>query len=149
METTIEIKCSYCGDDLKDDELESPSIDPDDRTPVCDDCYHDHFEFTCCACEEYGEVEDQHKYLVVFEAVDDVEPGIYRIKYKPYFTSGLIGSSWLHPRTLDKVKDLPVRWLAYVSITGKDIFRELKAEEQDDGYPCGHLCADCQKAIFG
>ena len=125
------------------------SIDPDDRTPVCDDCYHDHFEFTCCACEEYGEVEDQHKYLVVFEAVDDVEPGIYRIKYKPYFTSGLIGSSWLHPRTLDKVKDLPVRWLAYVSITGKDIFRELKAEEQDDGYPCGHLCADCQKAIFG
>jgi hypothetical protein len=148
MKTVKRLVCSFCDNDLTDEEMESPRHDPDDGKPVCDECYTDHFEFNCCACEEYGDVEDQHKYIVVFETVDDVEPGFYRVKSTPYYTSGLIGSSWLHPWALVLVKPLPVRWLAYVSITGKEIYQELKADDLPDGFPCGHLCANCQKAAL-
>lgn len=59
------IECSFCGGPLEDEEAENPRLDPDDGEPMCDDCYHDHCEFTCCCCAEYGETKDQHNMLVV------------------------------------------------------------------------------------
>lgn len=121
--------CSRCGNKLDRDEAESPRED-EDGDAICDDCYHDKYEFTCCDCCEYGHVDDQHKILVVFEAVraregGDIEPGIYRIVGGPYHGGPMIGEGYLFRSSLNRI--------AAVN-PGMD----------GQGYPCGHLCAECQ-----
>lgn len=126
-ETLTETACTCCGSDLDRDELESPNLDGD-GDPICDQCYHDKYEFTCCCCEEYGDVKDQHKMLVVFEKIGGVQPGIYGIVEFPYYTQGLIGSGWLHLSSLKRIGD-------------------VNPDMDGNGYPCGHLCAECQAKV--
>lgn len=132
--------CDQCGDEILDEE----PFEEDGET-LCTDCWHDEYQFTCCGCEEYGYIADQHNFVVVFEECG-VEPGLYCVKEKPYFTSAMIGSGWLHSSALELVVPLPIRWLAYKSATGKEIYRELTTKD-GDGFPCGHLCIECQMAI--
>ncbi len=47
--------CEWCGERLDDEEIEEK---------ICDLCYHEHYEFTCCWCEEYEHEDYQHVYLV-------------------------------------------------------------------------------------
>jgi hypothetical protein len=126
---TVQLECSFCGEPLDGEESDSPRLDPDDGKPTCDDCYHEHFEFTCCCCQNYGEVADQHNLLVVLEETSDVKPGVYKVVDKPYYTQGMIGSGWLHPWALERIAD-------------------LNPDIGDDGYPCGHLCLECQRHIL-
>jgi hypothetical protein len=123
------IECSYCGEHLGDDESENPRIDPADDLPVCDECWHDKFEFTCCRCCEYGDVEDQHNLLVVFEKTGKVEPGVYKVTGRPYYTHALIGEGWLHDWALKRIAD-------------------VNPDMDGEGYPCGHLCLNCQSNLL-
>lgn len=127
MVTAKAIECCLCGDPLDGEEADNPYLD--DGDVICNDCYHERYEFTCCCCAEYGHVDDQHKLLVVFEETSRVTPGIYRIGILPYYTDCLIGSGWLHPESLTRIAD-------------------LNPDMDGNGYPCGHLCARCQSKVL-
>lgn len=128
-------ECSFCGDSLDIEESESPRTDPRDEQPICDECYHEHFEFTCCDCCNYGDVADQHNLLVVFEVVSsmggprEISPGIYRIKEGPYHGGPIIGSGYLYGDNLERIAD-------------------VNPDMDGEGYPCGHLCLECQKNVL-
>ncbi|MGE4195980.1 MAG: hypothetical protein AB7G11_02505 [Phycisphaerales bacterium] len=131
------LECAYCGENLSDEEAESPHRDAPDGDIMCDECYHDKFEFTCCKCEDYGHINDQHKYLVVFDAEEAFSKndckagftaGLYRVKANPYYTSDYL-SAWLNTYNLERIGDLPT-------------------EADENGYPCGHLCKKCQDEVI-
>lgn len=119
------IDCTYCGN-----EAESPRLDDVDD-PICFDCYHEHYEFTCCWCQEDEHQDHQHKMLVLVDPKGaGIAVGIYRIVSLPYYADGMI-EGFLFESALEHLRDLP---------EGIDT----------RGYPCGHLCRDCQKkAIEG
>jgi hypothetical protein len=125
--------CSRCGNKLE--YPEDPDLDRDDNEPICSECYHDQYEFTCCCCCEYGDVADQHNMLIVFEelyshgATRTVGPGIYRILGGPYYGGPLIGSGWLYGDRLERVAD-------------------VNPDMDGEGYPCGHLCLGCQEKVL-
>jgi hypothetical protein len=123
------MNCTRCGEKLNDDEIINPYLDWNcDDGVLCDECYHEHYEFTCCLCQEYGDVADQHNMIVVFEGDYGVPLGVYATD-GCYYTQGLIGSSWLHPRSLRRLDEVP-------------------AKADGDGYPCGHLCEHCQRKFI-
>lgn len=128
-------KCSLCGDSLNKEEIESPRRDADDE-PICDDCYHEDYEFTCVWCEEYGETDDQHNLLIVLDAdivrIESAEeylkPGVYQIVKRPYYGTDYF-DSWILWKAISWLCPLP--W------------------DPDEHYcPCGHLCLSCQNKIW-
>lgn len=128
MNETLE--CEWCGNDLTQEEID----DPEPEGTICQECYHEHFEFTCCRCCKYDHIDYQDMWLVVFEAVEDfderdreIQPAIYEIVGFPYYGGSLLGSSWLHGRKLRLMS--------------------AKIDFDDDGYACGHLCRVCIKAL--
>jgi hypothetical protein len=128
MNETQTTDCSYCGNLLSEDELESPYTD-EDNDIICDECEHEHFQFQCCKCEEYDHIDVQHYYLIVADDVDkSIPPGIYYIKGGPYFGGPLIGELGLFANKLLRLRDLPTN-----IDTG--------------GYPCGHLCRTCVRKL--
>lgn len=134
--TAKSTECSLCGNALGTDELEFPHTDRDDGLPICYDCHHDKYEFTCCDCCNYGDVDDQHNLLVVFEEVGSmggpsrtVLPGIYRIKEGPYHGGPIIGEGYLYGGNLERVAD-------------------VNPDMDGNGYPCGHLCLECQQHVL-
>ena len=122
--------CTWCGTELDAEESDSPRTDGGGDV-ICDNCHHDHYEFTCCLCEDYGDVEVQHKYLVVFTETDGVLPGIYQTaEDRPYWCDAVL-DAWLYPEALSRVRDLTPG-----------------LEASDRGWPCGHLCGDCQDKLI-
>ncbi len=124
------VVCDWCGNELDEEEREAPRLTAE-KKPICDDCHHKEYEFTCCWCEEYGDNEVQHKILVVFVPTsasygDKVQPGVYEITGGPYWTSDYF-SSWLDKNNLKRMCSLP-----------EDL------QEDDPYYPVGHLCEGCQ-----
>ena len=122
-------ECPWCGCDFDDEERESPRMSGDD--PICDQCYQDEYEFTCCRCEDYGEQDIQHELLVVFVATsssygEKVQPGLYTITGGPYWATDYF-SSWLNPDKLIWLCSLPE-----------------SLQDEDPYYPVGHLCSECQ-----
>lgn len=128
METAKKVtQCTLCGKEFDAEELDSPRTD-EDGDPICDDCYHEHYEFTCRCCQNYGDVKDQHNLLVVFKETSGVLPGIYATK-GTYCTHALIGEGWLHPGALARIAD-------------------VNPDMDGEGYPCGHLCLECQGHVL-
>ena len=120
--------CVGCGD-IDDDEIYT---DSETGLPLCRDCYTDtHFE--CCRCGDDEHESYQHEMVVVFDhqAAGLAQNGIFKITRKPYYSAPLIGNG--------EIFSDAVRFIAPVS--------KLYI---DPGYPCGHLCRDCQsKAMKG
>lgn len=123
----VATECTRCGEELDSEERESPRLDVDE-TAICDQCYHDNFEFTCSRCEGYGDNEDQHRYLVIFEECGGLRPGIYRINRKPYFISNYFDMWWIK-ESLSRLRDAD----GYYA--------------DQDLYPSGHLCYGCQREM--
>lgn len=136
MMTATETECSCCGELLEGEELDSPYHDDDG--PLCDDCYHEHYEFYCCLCQECGHVDDQHNMLVVCEPVHcdgtygsrrpTLDAGLYRVKRWPYWATNYF-SMWFYSDCLDRVGEVP-----------NDV--------DTHGYECGHLCLNCQREVM-
>ena len=120
--------CEYCGNRLTDEEIEyPPGAGPEEGELICEDCYHERYEFTCCWCQNYDLDEYQHVFLVLTEKVDDFKPGVYRIVAKPYYADGMI-EGFILPHAIERVCAVP---------DGVDT----------EGYPAGHLCRECQTKI--
>ncbi len=123
--------CSYCGDEITDpEERADPRRDPNDDEVMCDDCYQEHFEFTCCWCKEYASTDVQHEMLVIEDADNEMaeyRKGVYRVVDSPYWSDGMIECN-LVPSSLEWIAELP---------DGLHV----------DYYSCGHLCAECQGKI--
>lgn len=136
-----EFRCEQCGTIERINDDETPSKD-DDGDAICDECYHDNYEFACCVCQEYGHVDDQHNMIAVFDpeifGEDDAKygwrRGVYMVISSPYYTSAMIGHGWLHTWALDWIGEIP---------------RDKGEFESPQGYPCGHLCDECQRKLLG
>jgi hypothetical protein len=118
--------CSQCGHVAPDDD----SYWGEDDEPLCESCWRDE-QFVCCKCDEYEWVSQQGRIGGLVVVADDdsgVPVGVYEVTEHPYYTAGLIGSSWLHDWALKRIGDVP---------NGVDT----------DGYPVGHLCRGCEKKI--
>lgn len=120
-------RCDWCDEPLTEEEEAFPQFRNGDL--VCQQCLCDDEHFTCCWCENCGEEEDQHRYVMVFDhhIAGTSLPGLYRVERPTYYAAGIIGSGWLDPSALT--------WLGFLAT--------LKADPQD--YPCGHLCSTCQE----
>lgn len=132
--------CTGCGQGLDDEERVSPRLDCT-GDPICDDCYQDEYQYCCCNCGEHYDQDDQdgqdvqHKMIVVFVPTagsysDKVQPGIYRITGKPYWSTDYFSSQLFH----DKLK-----WLCKLPVS---------LQEDDPFYPVAHLCRDCQAEMI-
>jgi hypothetical protein len=127
-----EISCTTCGTRLYDEHeitcaRENAAYDDE---LVCDVCACERDHFLCCRCQECGEQADQHTYVVVVdpEAAGVALPGLYRVEHLPYYWGGWIGGGALWPQAMT--------WLG------------LLEGMETEGYPCGHLCADCQCIVL-
>ncbi len=133
-ETTV--TCTWCGGRINDpDEAADPRRDEKGMV-ICRNCYHDHYEFTCCWCEEDEDAEYQHEVLVVFERMNSlgktIVPGLYRITKKPYIRDEIIDASIMRRCLTPIARRLPP---------------SLARCAEDYGYPCGHLCRRCQRKV--
>lgn len=122
------VACDWCGEELTLEEIENPPQDV--KEPICDNCYNEHFEFTCFWCGNYEHEDYQGDLLVIAKECGGLGPGVYRIKKRPYFTSNYF-NMWWDTYALEKVRDIPADWNPY-----------------DNRYPSGHLCVGCQKRIM-
>ena len=121
-------ECSWGGCRLDEEEVDNLRLDPDGSI-ICDRCYGEHFQFKCCRCLDYEEDEHQHEFLVVWEQVGEVKPGIYQVVEYSYWGGPLIGDGWLDARALRRVRD-------------------LEEDAEGNGYPCGRLCMGCRDMLL-
>ena len=148
MTTATATVCTWCGEELDDEEAESPRLDDADKV-ICDDCYRDEYEYTCHWCEESEDMEhhcEVGSLFVLYESVDaqpphsrkpwysqkryKMRPGIYRITRWPMYYDGIIEGG-LYAWAFEWFGPLPEKW-----------------EDRSDGYyPCGPLCRSCQRKI--
>lgn len=135
----IPVVCSYCGDELDGEELESPYKD-ESGDIICDDCYHDHYEGTCDLCQnivQNTELESKpgELFAVWSEAsaigAKDLKPGYYRVKEWPMYVSDMLSASFFS-ESIEKIMDLD---------------EEGQRAAQDAWTPCGKLCAECRKRL--
>jgi len=95
--------CEWCGRRLTDEEIEYPNS-KDER--ICDECHHEHYEFTCCWCEEYENKDYEEKYVVLTEPTEglhsELSPGVYEVVKRPYFRG-----DWYLESALRRLGDVP------------------------------------------
>lgn len=132
------VVCSYCGEELKGEELESPYKD-EGGDIICDECYQAHCEGYCDLCGnivENTELESKPGELIAVwrEAPGlccTIEPGYYRVKRWPFYADGMI-EGYLYPDAIEKVMDLD---------------DEGRKTAEEDNTLCGILCAECRKRL--
>jgi hypothetical protein len=115
--------CEWCGERLTDEEIEYPIPEG----PICEECYHEHYEFTCCWCENYEDKDYEEKYVVLTEPTEglhsELPPGVYEVVKRPYFRG-----DWIVESALRRIGDVPPE------------FPEI--EDSD-----GMLCRTCEERI--
>jgi len=122
----LPLTCTACQEPLDAEEAALPRLR--DTAIYCDACYEELFTFPCCWCEENGDVEDQHRLVVVLDAAAAGMPcGVYAVRDHPYYQVRVMGDGRLFPWALAYLGTLP-----------------LTLPVSDDGYAIGHLCDACQ-----
>jgi hypothetical protein len=127
-EESFRQECPQCGAEMNKEEIDNPYRDTDGDL-LCDECYHDRYEYTCCMCGNYEHIDNEGDYLVLFEKCGGLVRGVYRIKSRPYYTSNYF-DMWWNLEALEKVRGLP--W---------------KFSESEDGYPSGTICWGCRNEL--
>ena len=134
-----QVACSWCGDDLPDDEVANPEKSEDGEV-ICSRCWLDHYYDDCPRCKESVEKSELASHsgdlIALWEECSgctvDLAPGYYRVLSRPFMTQGLIGGGWFHHWALRFVCELDERGLEV-------------AEDAD--YPSGPLCRECRAEI--
>lgn len=125
-------KCSMGGCTLGEgdpDELTNPSFD-ESGDPICDDCFDEHYCYTCPCCEEIVPKEGRGEVgalIVVVEPEDDEEygprTGVYEVLELPFYYTDYFS------------------WNLYEGATKKLTNEIFDAEES------APLCEDCEKGV--
>lgn len=124
--------CDYCGESIK---YEDVGGDPhkDGGSPICDDCYREHYTFDCPLCEDYHskkeyEGVDRYFFVVMPDDVEEakIESGIYRAIAFPVWVGDMFSVS-IQKQNIQLVKALD------------------KGELPDKGYHTNQICEDCFK----
>lgn len=123
--------CCNCGEPLTDEEMDP--LREVEGQPICDQCWKDEYQETCCFCGEYEDVSELGDVFVVSESVDasfggSVQPGIYRVTVYPFWVSNYF-SSRMYSENIERITDVPQKFIA----------------AWNEGAPCGYLCRRCQK----
>ena len=122
------MECTRCGEELNDEEIESPRKDYDDE-PICDQCYDDCYSFVCCLCEEHEDLDEQGELGNLLVVATDGDPigipdGIYEVVSHPYYWDSMIDGG-IYDNSL---KRLSIR---------------IKRDLYMCGYPIAHMCDFC------
>lgn len=129
--STRKTECDWCGNKLDPEERESPRRDAQNK-PMCDDCYREHFEFTCAICQNYAPKDEEGRIGLCIVVAEDwvctAGAGIYRVLAWPMFGQPLIGCGHMYEDAIQRVADCP---------DPKTI--------DTQGAPCGYVCAACSK----
>lgn len=132
------MECTYCGEELDDEETANPQKD-DDGDVMCDQCWSDKYEDICQRCGEYTlntdmKTEPGNLIAAWMEAPgypDDLTAGYYRVKHWPIFVDYMIGGH-MYSDALQRVADLDKKGL-------------LAAKEAH--MCCGPMCGSCRAEI--
>jgi hypothetical protein len=121
-------QCADCNKSLTPEEIADP-FSPDSGGPVCYTCEIEEYSDTCTICQELKRDDEFDLAFAVFDAEaafqgDNGKVGIYRIKRRPFYMQGIVGSGWL--------LDDHVEWMA-----------PLPDGAESDHYPCGVVCEEC------
>ena len=109
-------ECTYCGNDLDNEELESPRKD-DDGDIICDNCYSDNYMNYCPLCEEEYEKPTKPEELFFcisnevceYVAMNPIKPGIYQTTSWPYFLGATgFGFEMLFENSIKLVRELNI-----------------------------------------
>lgn len=132
------MECTYCGNNLDDEEAASPEKD-DDGDVMCDDCYQEHFMETCERCQNLVDTKSLDcspgnliaTWRKAEGSPDDLTPGYYRVKEWPFYADGMI-EGYMISRNLEKVGELSER--------------DAKAAPEA-WTSCSPLCSTCRAEI--
>ena len=132
------MKCTYCGNELDDEETANPEKD-EDGDVMCDQCYDENFRDYCDRCGEKVEKtglgsEPGHLIAVWVETQgnpEDLKPGYYRVKEWPFYADGMI-EGYMISHNLERVADLDDR--------GKKAAPEVYTN-------CAPLCSMCRAEV--
>ncbi len=132
------MKCTYCGEELDDEEAASPEKDADGDV-MCDQCYDEKCRDYCDRCGEKVETielgsEPGNLIAVWAEAPgnpEDLKPGYYRVKEWPFYADGMI-EGYMISSNLERVADLDDR--------GKKAAPEAYTI-------CAPLCSTCRAEV--
>lgn len=98
------VTCTQCGEKVDHEESVGEK-----GSYLCESCYRESLT-DCQLCEEGVEETEVSRYILVkteFAETGNRLPGIYRIRQRPFMTTGLIGSSWLHGNDILFINYLP------------------------------------------
>lgn len=132
------MECTYCGEELDDEETANPEKDADGDV-MCDQCYDEKCRDYCDRCGEKVEnselsAEAGHLIAVWIEtdaSPEDLQPGYYRVKEWPIYADGMI-EGYMISSNLERVADLDER--------GKKAAPEAYTN-------CAPLCSTCRAAV--
>lgn len=105
-------KCSLCGDNLKEEEIESPKTDKDGSL-LCDECFENKYTHSCPICEEWFDEDFSAKitpkFLLVLPSVGEnvgLDAGIYEIIRYPFYADG-ITEMHIYKGAVKRICDVP------------------------------------------
>lgn len=122
--------CAYCCNNLSPDDTHTDNA----GDPVCDQCWHEMFCFTCVKCHDDELVEYQgavDSSIVVFDTEQARVPvGVYRVLHSGYWTAHNF-DAWIEPSAVELV----------TSNIGD-------MRDTICGHAVGHLCRACGEKIL-
>jgi len=106
--------CSRCGNELDDEERDSPSLNKLSE-PICDDCYRECYREYCPICEDYYDKPEKptDTYFIVSKSSEQdagIKAGVYHVLEYPVFSAavGGLGSTYLWKENFELLRECDV-----------------------------------------
>ena len=129
-------ECTYCGDELDLEEIESPYTD-DDNEIMCDDCYDENYRTFCPICENSYDTKDfVNDYIVITEELSketEMIAGIYEIKKRPFFYGSILSG-------FDNFFDNSIELVTSININQ---YKKIDCGESCCKVTSDFICPDC------
>jgi len=106
--------CSYCGNDLSEEELEYPRED-ESGDIMCDNCYYDNYEEICPICENsyIKQNTPEETYFIVSKDTEKdagIKAGVYQVLKYPVFcaATGGLGTTYMYPENYKLLRECDI-----------------------------------------
>ncbi len=150
------MKCINCDEKLGDEEAKSPRRD-EDSDIMCDDCYHDIYEFTCIKCENYEHINHNGGIGSVFVAFEDdilgIPTGVYEVVSHPFYADGMV-EGYLYTDAIKQISnytfEIKQGWYPMAFLCEEctvKIRKRIEVAKSEDEIPNGELFANLRTAM--